>query len=121
MSKDENYLRESQPAKLQESSALPTPELGTISDLDDEILRTQGHEAEMPRSFSPIAAVGLAFSITGSWVGYASSFGANVIFGGPQNVVLADGWHGGAMDHYSGIVRNRVGLSIEWSELGLIS
>ena len=74
--------------KHQDSSTLSTLELGTVRDLDDEILHTQGHEAEMPRSFSPIAAVGLAFSITGSWVGYASDFGENIAFGGPQNVVL---------------------------------
>ena len=60
----------------------------TMKNLDDEVLRLQGHVSAMPRSFSPIASVGLAFAITGSWVGYLSCFGANIIFAGPQNVVL---------------------------------
>ncbi|KAL4963739.1 amino acid transporter [Aspergillus stella-maris] len=45
-------------------------------------------EQHIPESFSPIAALGLAFSITGSWVGYLSCFGQNISYAGPQNVVL---------------------------------
>ncbi|PLB54719.1 amino acid transporter [Aspergillus steynii IBT 23096] len=59
-----------------------------IKNLDDEILHLQGHDASMPRSFSSVASIGLAFSITGSWVGYLSCFGASITFAGPQNVVL---------------------------------
>lgn len=40
------------------------------SNVDDAILRAQGHDAAMERQFSWIAALGMAFSITNSWVGY---------------------------------------------------
>ena len=49
---------------------------GMVNDqaaLDDAILRAQGHDAAMPRSFSIMSALGLGFSITNSWVGYAVS------------------------------------------------
>ncbi|KAL2052038.1 hypothetical protein ABVK25_007730 [Lepraria finkii] len=58
------------------------------SDLDNANLRAQGHEAALQRSFSPLAAIGLGFSITNSWVGYLSNFGQNLIYGGPQSVVF---------------------------------
>ncbi|KAL8849332.1 MAG: hypothetical protein Q9221_005683 [Calogaya cf. arnoldii] len=62
--------------------------LSPSHDLDDANLRAQGHEASLQRSFSPLAALGLGFSITNSWVGYLSNFGQNLIYGGPQNVVF---------------------------------
>lgn len=38
----------------------------------DEIqLRSQGHIGELPRQFSSLSIIGLAFAITNSWVGYA--------------------------------------------------
>ncbi|ETN43520.1 uncharacterized protein HMPREF1541_02679 [Cyphellophora europaea CBS 101466] len=41
----------------------------------DEIqLRAQGHVGELPRQFSPLSTLALAFSITNSWVGYAATF-----------------------------------------------
>ncbi|KAL9121441.1 MAG: hypothetical protein Q9187_002000 [Circinaria calcarea] len=58
------------------------------SDTDSAYLRAQGHEAALQRSFSPLAALGLGFSITNSWVGYLSNFGQNLFYGGPQNVVF---------------------------------
>ncbi|KAA6414172.1 MAG: choline transporter [Lasallia pustulata] len=57
-------------------------------DLDSAALRAQGHEAALKRSFSPLAALGLGFSITNSWVGYLSCFGQNLVYGGPQSVVF---------------------------------
>lgn len=42
----------------------------TTDELDDAILRVNGHEAVLERRFSWISALGLAFSITNSWVGY---------------------------------------------------
>lgn len=51
-----------------------TVQTGTMEDLkgdlDDNILRAQGHEAVLIRQFSWIAALGLGFSITNSWAGY---------------------------------------------------
>lgn len=61
---------------------------GEFHDLDGEQLRAQGHEVALQRSFSPLAAIGLGFSITNSWVGYLSNFGQNLIYGGPQSVIL---------------------------------
>ena len=90
-----------------ESSELALENLRDPHDLDDTNLRAQGHEAALQRSFSPLAAVGLAFrydapansdfstpaltwlcSITNSWVGYLSNFGQNLTYGGPQSVVF---------------------------------
>lgn len=72
------------------------------ADLDDAILRAQGHIAELERSFSLMGVVGLAFrylmlhlangsvlpssdlpiSITNSWLTYAASFGLVLVAGG---------------------------------------
>ena len=52
------------------------------------ILLAQGHKAAMQRSFSPLAALGLGFSITNSWVGYLSCFGQNLAYAGPNSVVF---------------------------------
>ena len=38
--------------------------------IDDVINRANGHETAMQRQFKWISALGLAFSITNSWVGY---------------------------------------------------
>ena len=54
----------------------------------DAALPTQGHKAAMRRSFSPLAALGLGFSITNSWVGYLSCFGQNLAYAGPNSVVF---------------------------------
>ncbi|KAJ5775639.1 amino acid/polyamine transporter I [Penicillium nucicola] len=51
---------------------------------DDEVLRAQGHEAALKRSFSILASLGLAFNITNSWVGLLSNFGQNLKYGGYQ-------------------------------------
>ena len=52
------------------------------------ILLAQGHKTAMRRSFSPLAALGLGFSITNSWVGYLSCFGQNLAYAGPNSVVF---------------------------------
>ena len=39
-------------------------------DVDDAILRANGHEAVLRRQFKWVSALGLAFSITNSWIGY---------------------------------------------------
>lgn len=42
-----------------------------LKDVDDDaLLRAQGHEIVMDRQFNWLAALGLAFSITNSWIGY---------------------------------------------------
>ena len=54
----------------------------------DAPLLNQGHRTAMRRSFSPLAALGLAFSITNSWVGYLSCFGQNLVYAGPNSVIF---------------------------------
>ncbi|KAI9718467.1 MAG: hypothetical protein M1828_006712 [Chrysothrix sp. TS-e1954] len=70
------------------SNDLALDSIGDAYDVDGEQLRAHGHETALQRSFSPLAAIGLGFSITNSWVGYLSNFGQNLIYGGPQSVVF---------------------------------
>ncbi|RKL23004.1 hypothetical protein BFJ68_g1208 [Fusarium oxysporum] len=53
-------------------------------DIDDAILRANGHKSELKRQFSWLSALGLGFSITNSWAGYLSCFGQSLLYGGPQ-------------------------------------
>ncbi|KAK5996415.1 Choline transport protein [Cladobotryum mycophilum] len=53
-------------------------------DLDDAVLRANGHESTLARQFSWISALALGFNITNSWVGYLSNFGQSLVYGGPQ-------------------------------------
>ncbi|KAI4123416.1 MAG: hypothetical protein LQ338_005269 [Usnochroma carphineum] len=71
-----------------DGSELALEPLRDSHDLDNAHLRAQGHEAALKRTFSPLAALGLGFSVTNSWVGYLSNFGQNLVYGGPQNVVF---------------------------------
>ncbi|CAI7587944.1 unnamed protein product [Penicillium bialowiezense] len=64
-------------------------ELLSKGDEDDAILRANGHEAAMPRQFTWVSALGLAFSIINSWVGYLSCFGQNLIYGGAQTCIFS--------------------------------
>ncbi|KAK4499995.1 hypothetical protein PRZ48_008181 [Zasmidium cellare] len=57
-------------------------------DADAAVLAANGHEAVMRRSFSWLAALGLGFSITNSWVGYLSCFGQNLNYVGPAAVIF---------------------------------
>jgi hypothetical protein len=43
---------------------------GGSQEVDDAILHAQGHKAALTRHFNWISALGLAFSVTNSWVGY---------------------------------------------------
>ena len=52
------------------------------------LLLDQGHRAPMRRSFSPLAALALGFSITNTWVGYLSCFSQNLAYAGPHSVVF---------------------------------
>lgn len=71
-----------------DGSELGLESLADSRDLDSAHLSAQGHEAELPRSFSALAAIGLGYSITNSWAGYLSNFGQNLNYGGPQVVVF---------------------------------
>ncbi|KAJ3580470.1 hypothetical protein NPX13_g87 [Xylaria arbuscula] len=56
---------------------------------DQLLLRAQGHEEEMPRQFSLLAALGLAFSITNSWVAISATFQQPMTAGGGPGVVYS--------------------------------
>ncbi|KIL86469.1 hypothetical protein FAVG1_10299 [Fusarium avenaceum] len=60
--------------------------IGTLvgDDVDDAILRANGHTAELKRQFRWLSTLGLGFSITNSWAGYLSCFGQSLVYGGPQ-------------------------------------
>ncbi|KAI1628629.1 putative amino acid permease [Exophiala viscosa] len=53
---------------------------------DDLVLRAQGHEPELPRRFSRLSVLSLAFVITNSWVGFAATFGTALLAGGGPGV-----------------------------------
>ncbi|KAE8337215.1 hypothetical protein BDV24DRAFT_154536 [Aspergillus arachidicola] len=61
---------------------------GEVFDLDDAVLRAQGHVAELERSFSWVGAIGLAYSIINSWLAYAACFGMALGYGGGQAAVF---------------------------------
>ena len=56
---------------------------------DQLILRSQGHKEEMPRQFSLMAAVGLAFSITNSWIAISAVFQQPMTAGGGPGVIYS--------------------------------
>ncbi|KAJ5380098.1 uncharacterized protein N7496_002526 [Penicillium cataractarum] len=62
---------------------------GEALDLDDAVLRAQGHEVQLERSFSWMGALGLAFSIVNSWLTYASCFGVAYSYGGGQVAIFS--------------------------------
>ena len=62
--------------KLMPDLSAAEANLGSLKDienLDDAILQANGHTAAMPRQFRWLSALGLAFSITNSWIGYLVS------------------------------------------------
>lgn len=52
---------------------------GTVygDNIDDVVLRANGHEAVLRRQFNWLSGLGLGFSITNSWVGYLVSLVLN--------------------------------------------
>ncbi|KAL3464585.1 amino acid transporter [Aspergillus heterothallicus] len=48
---------------------------GKVNDPDKSRLRAQGHEAQLERSFTLLGASALAYSISNSWLTYATCFG----------------------------------------------
>ncbi|KAM0541007.1 hypothetical protein ACHAPJ_013407 [Fusarium lateritium] len=68
---------------------IPSVEKGSIIDLDERRLRAQGHKSELERSFSWLGALSLAYSISNSWLTYASSFGLVLVYGGGVTALFA--------------------------------
>ena len=63
--------------------------VGDVQAVRDELVTAQGHARVLRKNFSTLASLGLGFGITNSWIGYAAAFGANIVYGGPQNVIFA--------------------------------
>ncbi|KAI1746649.1 amino acid/polyamine transporter I [Xylaria castorea] len=59
-----------------------------VENIDDAVLRANGHKSELKRQFNWFSALGLGFSITNSWAGYLSCFGQSLQYGGPQTCLL---------------------------------
>ncbi|OQV06268.1 hypothetical protein CLAIMM_10863 [Cladophialophora immunda] len=91
MSKTEN-ITETKSVKSNDIPATdgsrPSISLGAIDDIDKNVLRAQGHEAAMPRTFSRLSSIALGFGITNSWIAYLSNFGINAAYGGRVNVIF---------------------------------
>ncbi|PTU20299.1 hypothetical protein P175DRAFT_0510223 [Aspergillus ochraceoroseus IBT 24754] len=64
--------------ELHKVSRKPTLHTGEI------ILIHQSHGPELTRSLSWLGALGLAFSISNSWIGYAATLGTMLTYGGGQ-------------------------------------
>jgi len=41
-----------------------------VDDVDDAVLRANGHKSDLDRQFNWLSGLSLGFSITNSWVGY---------------------------------------------------
>ncbi|KIV82016.1 hypothetical protein PV11_04157 [Exophiala sideris] len=63
--------------------------LGNSENVNHDLVQAQGHSQVLRKDFSTLASLGLGFSITNSWIGYAASFGQNIIYGGAQNAVFS--------------------------------
>lgn len=59
----------------QKLQRVPSVLEGDIQEVDDAILHAQGHEVVLTRQFNWTSALGLAFSVTNSWVGYLVRMG----------------------------------------------
>lgn len=77
------------------SSATPTdPEAtGALNpeklSADELELRAQGHTGELPRQFSALSTLSLAFTITNSWIAYSAVFAIPLIAGGGPCVIYS--------------------------------
>jgi choline transport protein len=78
-----------------ESSTITTPSAAPLEaayskdahlTTDQLLLQAQGHKEEMPRQFSLLAAVSLAFSITNSWIAISAIFQQPLTAGGGPGV-----------------------------------
>ncbi|KIV92896.1 hypothetical protein PV10_04156 [Exophiala mesophila] len=55
--------------------------------VDELQMRAQGHTSELPRQFSLLSTLALAFAITNSWVGYSATFVIPMFAAGGPGVV----------------------------------
>ncbi|KAK6371625.1 hypothetical protein LTS17_008877 [Exophiala oligosperma] len=86
--KDETKNNSAAETPLNKEDLIVVGSINSVEDADDVVLRANGHDPAMQRQFKWLSALGLAFSITNSWVGYLSNFGQNLIYNGPRMVIF---------------------------------
>ncbi|KAJ3562132.1 hypothetical protein NPX13_g8679 [Xylaria arbuscula] len=60
-----------------------------VASANDNILLAQGHAPVLQRTFDLFGSLGLGFSITNSWLSYASCFGQSMLYGGAQATIFS--------------------------------
>lgn len=65
------------------------PSNPTELSIDELELRAQGHKGELPRQFSILSTLSLAFTITNSWIAYSAVFVIPLIAGGGPCVIYS--------------------------------
>jgi choline transport protein len=71
-----------------EPSALEVANAEHLS-ADELELRAQGHQGELPRQFSALSTLSLAFTITNSWIAYSAVFAIPLTAGGGPCVIFS--------------------------------
>lgn len=66
----QTVTEESKPSSGEVENFLVRMETSAADEVDDAVLRANGHDAVLKRQFRWFSALGLAFSITNSWIGY---------------------------------------------------
>jgi hypothetical protein len=62
-------------------SAQPAVQDAVLS-ADELELRAQGHKGELPRQFSTLSTLAIAFTLTSAWIGYSATFPYPLLAGG---------------------------------------
>lgn len=75
------------PAAIETAAGNNHMENNTQLSEDELELRAQGHVGELPRQFSAVSLLSLAFSITNSWIGYSAVFITPLFAGGGPGVI----------------------------------
>ncbi len=70
------------PPSLKEHSAQPANFQDAILSADELELRAQGHKGELPRQFSTLSTLAIAFLLTSAWIGYSATFPYPLLAGG---------------------------------------
>lgn len=68
----------------QSSLKAPSPAVNhdVVLSADELELRAQGHKGELPRQFSTLSTLAIAFLLTSAWIGYSAVFPYPLLAGG---------------------------------------
>jgi choline transport protein len=71
-------------SSLKSPSAQPpaVQDAGAVLSADELELRAQGHKGELPRQFSTLSTLAIAFTLTSAWIGYSATFPYPLLAGG---------------------------------------